>query len=470
MVEQVDTKLEVAHFVRGQVVWPKGDETDQEYFSRDFGVPFVTPELVLGELFEPRNVPGPLFDVPLREIIDLFVETGKHLDLATNAYLQESLELTLRVSALPRRIVENTYARPGAFLTREGIQYRLERTFGDTRVLDGWTEFTDPSGSVSRLRAFPPRLVHMMAGNSPSGALMSLLDGTLVKGVNVYKMPSSDPFTTVALLRTMNDIAPGHPVLRSISAVYWRGGDDQVESVLYRSQYFDKLIAWGGGAAISSAAKYIGPGFQLISFDPKTSMAIVGREAFQSQETLEEVAELAALDATVYNQDACLAARQICVEADDPDDVDRFCEVLLGRLGVERQFASAVGPKTPTDIREAVDGLRWLEPEYRVFGEYDGSGLVVRSPAPVDFHPTAKTVNVIPVKHLVDAADHATVATQTVGVFPDHRKAEVRDRLAGAGVQRIVKLGSALRGSQGSPHDGMYPLHRMVNWVVDDDA
>jgi hypothetical protein len=33
-----------------------------------------------------------------------------------------------------------------------------------------------------------------------------------------------------------------------------------------------------------------------------------------------------------------------------------------------------------------------------------------------------------------------------------------------------VKLGSAMKGSMGNPHDAMYPLHRFVNWVVDDDA
>jgi hypothetical protein len=71
---------------------------------------------------------------------------------------------------------------------------------------------------------------------------------------------------------------------------------------------------------------------------------------------------------------------------------------------------------------------------------------------------------------MLDAAAHATVATQTVGVYPAHRKAELRDRLATAGVQRVVKLGSALKGSVGVPHDAMYPLHRMVHWVVDDDA
>jgi hypothetical protein len=463
-VSTVATKLRVPHFVRGRVVW--GEE--HEYQSRDFGVPLVTPKLELGELFPPRSEPGPAFDVPVSDIVDFLVEAAAHLSLDRNEYLQESLERTASVSALPRRILENIFARP-SFVTRDALLHRLERTFGGTDVLDGWVENRDPSGSVSRIRAFPPRLVHMLSGNSPGAAMLSIVDGALVKAVNVYKMPSADPFTTVAVLRTMADLDPDHPVVRSISAVYWRGGDASVEGVLYRSQYFDKLVAWGGGEAIDNAAKYVGPGFQLISFDPKVSMAVIGREAFASDATLAEVADLAAQDASTYNQDACVAPRHVFVEG-DAEQVDRFCGLLQERLGVDRPLASGVGPKPPGDVRDAVDGLRWLEPDYRVWGEYDGAGLVVRSPEPVDFHPTNKTVNVVRVDAMVDAAAFATVATQTVGVFPAHRKAEVRDRLASAGVQRVVRLGSALTGTAGGPQDGMYPLHRMVNWVVDDDA
>lgn len=458
-------RIRVPHFVRGSIVW--GD--DREYLSRDFGVPFVTPRIRFDDLFPPRSEPGPAHDVPLTEIIDYLVEIGKRLDLATNPYLQESLEMTLQVSALPRRIIENTFRRPGQFLTREALEYRIARTFADPAVLDGWVPHTDQNGHTARVRAFPPRLVHMLAGNSPSAAITSIADAALVKAVNVFKMPSADPFTTVAVLRTMADVEPDHPTLRSMSAVYWRGGDAEVEGVLYRSQYFDKLVAWGGGEAIANAARYVAPGFQLISFDPKVSMAIIGRAAFASEETLNAVAEAAALDATAYNQDACLAPRQIYVQG-EPDEIDGFCAALQERLGIERDFASAVGPLPPADLREEVEGMCCLEPEYRVWGTFDGRGLVVRSPEPVDFHPTHKTVNVVPVAELADAAAHATVATQTVGVYPAEAKAEIRDRLASAGVQRIVRLGSAMLGTNGNPHDAMYPLHRFVNWVADDDA
>nr|WP_253267453.1 acyl-CoA reductase [Streptomyces sp. NL15-2K] len=55
-----------------------------------------------------------------------------------------------------------------------------------------------------------------------------------------------------------------------------------------------------------------------------------------------------------------------------------------------------------------------------------------------------KIVDVAPVAALSDAVAHAGVATQTVGVFPDARKTEVRDALACAGVQRVVSLAHAL--------------------------
>ena len=80
--------------------------------------------------------------------------------------------------------------------------------------------------------------------------MKSIAQGAMVKAVNLFKMSSSDPFTTVAVLRTMADIDPDHPVVKSMSAVYWRGGDERwsgrstVRSISTRS--------WPGAAATRS--------------------------------------------------------------------------------------------------------------------------------------------------------------------------------------------------------------------------
>jgi hypothetical protein len=128
---------------------------------------------------------------------------------------------------------------------------------------------------------------------------------------------------------------------------------------------------------------------------------------------------------------------------------------------------------TPREIIDEVDGLRSLEPDYRVWGSYDGSGLVVRSDEPVDFYPDARTVNVVVVDDLNDAVDHVNVATQTVGVYPPERKSELRDLLAAGGVDRITDLGNGSGGANGGlgvPHDGMVALHRLVRWIFSHPA
>ena len=133
------------------------------------------------------------------------------------------------------------------------------RTFMTCAVsTSGWSEPTR-SGQTGAIRAFPPRMIHMLAGNSPAGCVSSIAQGAMLKAINVFKMPSSDPFSCVAVLRTMADIDPEHPVVKSMSAVYWRGGDERIERTLYRPQYFSRIVAWGGGSAIDNVIRYLEP-------------------------------------------------------------------------------------------------------------------------------------------------------------------------------------------------------------------
>jgi hypothetical protein len=457
--------IEVKHFIRGKLV--SGSEV--RHRSRDLGADFTTPAIDLDTLVTPRSEAPPLLDVKLSEIIDFLVETGERLQLERNDYLQEALERVAATNPLPRRVVENLYKGARQFLTREALKSSIDANFSNPAYLDGWVSRTDARGQRGAIRAFPPRMIHMMAGNSPAGCMSSIAQGALVKAVNLFKMPSSDPFTTVAVLRTMADIDPGHPVVRSMSAVYWRGGNESIERTLYRPQYFDRIVAWGGGDAINNVIRYLGPGLQLISFDPKTSISMIGPEAFQSDATIDEVAEHAANDVSVFNQEACLASRFIFVEG-ERGGIEKFCAQLQKRLGVDRETASAKAPPLPLEMREEIEVLQMMGDSYKVWGTFDGAGLVILSDEPVEFSPSGKTANVVHVATLDDAVRHVNVATQTIGIYPPERKAKLRDRIASAGGQRVVRLGSAWRHVMGSPHDAMYPLQRFIHWMSDEDA
>ena len=135
-----------------------------------------------------------------------------------------------------------------------------------------------------------------------------------------------------------------------MSAVYWRGGDERIERTLYRPQYFDKIAAWGGGDAINNVIRYLGPGLELVSFNPKTSISMIGAEGFVSDEVIAEIAERTAEDATIFNQDACVASRFVFVEG-EREGIARFCAELAGRLAVDREMASVKGPLPPLEMR-----------------------------------------------------------------------------------------------------------------------
>ena len=454
--------VQVPHVIKGTTV------TGAAHVFGPPGGEFATPRLDLDQLVWPRHEPGPAFDVPVAEIMDVLVATGGRMTRDPDGIVARACAEAKRVSPLDPRVLEDDYASLGSHLNRAAMEAMVQYELGGADVLDGWREIVTSHGQRARVRAFPPRMVHILAGNAPGVSVLSIMRGALVKGVHLLKLPSNDLFTATAVLETMAAVAPNHPVVRSFSAVYWRGGDASVESHLLRPQFFDKLVAWGGEAALRSAKNYIGPGFELVAFDPKTSISFIGREAFASDETLAEVARLAGDDSTPYNQGACVSSRIQYVEG-TLEQVDRYCAMLQAQLGVQRPKCAAVSQPVTGDTREQIEALRDLEPEFRVWGKFDGRGIVIRSEEPVDFYPDRKVVNVVPVASLRDAVRYANVATQTVGVYPGARKAEVKNALASAGVQRVVTLGKALGPGPGLPHDGFYPLHRFVRWVNDED-
>lgn len=464
MSTPVSPVLSAPHFVQGALV--EGDAI--RHRSRDLGADFTTPAIDLDAIVMPRSQLPPLLDVKLSEIIDFLVEVGERLHLERNPYLQECLEYIAATNPLPRRVVENLYREAPYYLNRQLLESMIDSNFANREALDGWVDRVDPYGSKLAVRAFPPRIVHMLAGNAPAGCIASIAQGALVKAVNLFKMPSSDPFTTVAVLRTMADLDASHPVVRSMTAVYWEGGDESIERTLYRPQYFDKIVAWGGGPAINNVIKYLGPGIQLVSFDPKSSISMIGWEAFASEDVMDDVAERLAADTAVFNQEACLASRFAFVEGDRAQ-VETFCAKLVGRLGVDRDHASAKALPLPSDVREEIEIMSAMG-ELKTWGSFDGSGMVILSDRPVNFHPSNKTSNVVMVDSLDHAVRYVNVATQTIGVYPFERKVALRDRLAAAGAQRLCRLGTADLHALGSPHDAMYPLQRLVHWMADDDV
>ena len=192
------------------------------------GAQFATPRLDLDRLVWPRAEPGPAFDVPLAEIMDVLVATGERMTRDPDGILAQACEQMKRTSPLDAGVLERAYAELGSHVNRGCMEAMVSTSWAAPTCSTAGARSSPATGSSARVRAFPPRLVHILAGNAPGVAVLSIVRGALVKGVHLLKLPSNDLFTATAMLRTMAagraEPSAGALVLRRVLARRRRDG------------------------------------------------------------------------------------------------------------------------------------------------------------------------------------------------------------------------------------------------------
>ncbi len=73
--------------------------------------------------------------------------------------------------------------------------------------------------------------------------------------------------------------------------------------------------------------------------------------------------------------------------------------------------------------------------------------------------------NLVPVDSVEDVLGAVDAYTQTVGIYPEALKDELKDILPLYGAQRIVSLGYAVALKWAAPQDAIEPLRRMGKWI-----
>lgn len=459
--------------IRGEVV--AGDACS--FGGRGSGVRFSTPDITahLDRLMLTRpSAMADLLTLGVSDILDYLHALGQRLSLESNVYLQDALALSIRTSGLSEPILRHTYSRLGAWYDRDALRDIADKTIG-IPYLEGWVDREMGDGCVSSLRAFGARSVHIIAGNTPGVAALTIARNALVRSDAVIKTPSNDPATAVAIARTMIDMAPDHPITRHLSVAYWKGGDERVERSVYQPSKVEKIIAWGGFASISHISKYLQPGIDLITLDPKLSSTIIGREAFADDASMAEAARRLAKDVGFYNQEACLNARVVYVESGTDDaglaNANRLGEMLFAEIQALPPHRSGPAANPSAELADEVESLKIASDWHKVIGGGPGGAVIVsQMDEPVDFARilTNRVVNLVPVDDLDVPIGAVNAYTQTIGIYPESLKARIRDRLAIQGAQRIVSLGAAPLTVLGGPQDGIEPLRRMCKWIADE--
>jgi hypothetical protein len=468
------TKTPISYaIIRGKVY----DSDLIEFGGRGGDITFLAPDphTLVGQL--PLGSPSKLEDLyrlSFEDILDYLEELGMLLDFEKNAYMQEACELSYSTAPTTPPIVRSIYRNLPFMFGRERIRQWCELSVG-VRYLEGWVE-TSINGATVAIRAYGSRALHIIAGNGPNIGALTLIRGAVTRGDTIIKSPSNDPFTTAAIARTMADFAPDHPITKHLSVAYWRGGDEAFEQKLYQPNNLEKIVAWGGMASVKHVTKYIQPGLELMSLDPKRSVSVVGTGALTSEDLLREAGARIASDVGALNQAACASCRIAYVMC-GTDEAGLQTLSRLGKYTYESlmNLPSDVStrPKRYDPLLKAdVDALRLNgEDWFEVIGGEDGEGAVIVShmATPVDFFESLndRTVNLVPVDSIDEILAAVNAYTQTVGIFPDDLIPELSHQMTLHGAQRFVSLGYSLNGpGPVGPHDGIEPLRRICKWII----
>ncbi|WP_244890128.1 acyl-CoA reductase [Mycobacterium lentiflavum] len=451
----------------------------QEFGARSESGVFLSPDVSRRTAQLPLADPTALGDVhslPVSEIVDYLVELGGLLDCGSNEHLALARELSYAAAPTTQPIVDEQYRLMPVLFARTALDDMIDVGIGRA-YLDGWVSTVLADGRTLSVRAFGSRCVHITAGNSPMLSALSVIRNALTRGDAIIKSPSNDPLTATAIAITMCEMAPDHPITRHLSAAYWRGGDERIEQVLYQPTHLDKVVAWGGFASIKHLTRYLQPGLELVSFDPKRSASVIGAAAFADEAAFGEAARRLAVDIGHLNQAACANARTVFVECGSDD---RGLE-RLGEFG-ERVYQELIAlpeyistrPKRgiAPALRAALAAARFDEDWYTVIGgrHDEGAIIVSRLPEPVDFATALddRVANLVPVDMVSEATRRFDSYTQTVGVYPEDLKEQLRDVAGLCGAQRIVSLGYSCVPTFAGPQDALEPLHRLSRWVTDE--
>ncbi|MET0377352.1 MAG: acyl-CoA reductase [Spongiibacteraceae bacterium] len=467
--------VEVPFVIRGEIV----DNCILQFDGRKGGISFTTPDIqrYLNQLLDLDPVAMAEFqEVRIEEVARFLDEVGSRLDFDSNAYMQAAFRLSAITSGMTASILETTYRNFGRrFFARDNVIEYVEQRIG-AQYLEGWVPTKLRDGTTSAIRAFGSRCVHVIAGNSPGVAFNTILRSAVTRSDSIIKTPSNDPLTSAAILQTMIEIDAKHPVTRHLSSVYWKGGDERIEARLYHPDHLEKVVAWGGFDSIKHITRYLQPGLDLITMDPKHSISVIGADVFANDETMRAVARRAACDMGAYNQELCANARVIYVECDAEDDaqrqqLERFGSYVYESLQALPTTLSTAAKYVVPALQEELEGMAMFPEFYSLYRDDDRSGAVIVSKLEdvVSFAGLlgCRTANIVPVNSIDEIIKRVNSSTQTVGVYPEALKERIRNALSLRGAQIIIKLGYVARINGNGPMDGIEPERRMLKWVVD---
>ena len=402
---------------------------------------------------------SPLLDVTTSDIIYFLDQVGSLLLQKNYDIRREMIENIHLITGFSREKLEKDIDSIGRFLNTHYLRKTADIELGTLDVLDRWIKV----GGVE-IRAIPHgRILHILSGNIPEVAPLSLVRGLLTKNSNIVKIASRDPSTPVYFTLAMRDVDKNHPLNRAISVLYWKR-DTQLEETLFKC--VDGVCVWGRRPSLLHARSKTREGQFILEFGPKRSYCMVDKESVSNNKRLIEVAEGIAKDVVLHDQFACLSPLVIFVEG----DAEKFCNALYRSL---KEIGKKIPPKKILPDEAFV--LSYVRNICRLAGDkifYSKSPpytvILTENFSHTLYHPLHRTVFVVKVNSLKDATSFIDENVMVVSFSSLKELNLLKNDLAKRKIERLTLVGQMSFPPLGLTSSHTYPMYHMVRFICRD--
>ena len=330
-------------------------------------------------------------------------------------------------------------------------------------------------GYEGLVRALPKGVVlHVGAGNVFLGILDSLAIGFLTKNVNIVKLSSSGSNFINLFMDALKEVDEKGVLSKCAAIVSWKGGSQGLEEAALKN--VNAVFVWGGYDAVQSYRRIAPIDVRVEGFGPKTSVGVVFESCIE-YEGMDNVARRAAVDASLWDQAACSSLHTLYLIAPKKkhkalaSDFLKFAAKHFAELARELPQGK-LSPDEEVEITRARELARVdmaLGDAACVSSAPKSDWTIIYEKDPVyRVSPLNRVLYVKTVGSIEEVRDLLLPMRgyiQTVGVGGSIERKKVLETLAPAGIARVVKLGRMLEEANGSPHDGIFPMMSLVNWV-----
>ena len=256
--------------------------------------------------------------------------------------------------------------------------------------------------NVAEARGYPI-IGHIIAGNTPLLAWVSIIRALLVRSASLVKLPSNAAARWSHLFhKSLGEVAP--TLADCVCFAEWPGGTRELDAALCREA--DLIMAHGSDGTLTDLRALCPTGTPFVGYGHRVSFGLLLPDA-----DWQDAAFGFAKDILIYDQGGCLSPQTLYVLGDF-DAAKRFAAVLADALAaVSAEYLLPVRTASAAGIVAEARALAWMEDGAEVWQGDSGRWTVIaRSKSAFTGSPTYGVVSVQPLASLPDLPDALAAA------------------------------------------------------------